>query len=113
MFSAAVNYLASLGSRFGGVDADGTRRQHIEAGMQVIAAHERDLKRQFLKGAENIRGLHLMGVTDVANGLKARTATFAVAKTGMTGAELAESFVRARSLVYFREPLCRLLEFTE
>jgi cysteine desulfurase family protein (TIGR01976 family) len=89
--AAAVNYLASLGSRFGGVDADGTRRQHIEAGMQVIAAHERDLKRQFLKGAENIRGLHLLGVTDVANGLKARTATFAVAKTGLTGAELAES----------------------
>ena len=57
--TAAVDYLAALGDRFGGITDGGslTRRDRLRAGFAAIGAHEHLLKRQFLDGVEAVPGL--------------------------------------------------------
>ncbi|CAH0375709.1 unnamed protein product [Pelagomonas calceolata] len=87
--TAAVDYLAALGDRFGGITDGGslTRRDRLRAGFAAIGAHEHLLKRQFLAGVDDIAGLCVYGVSDA---LDARAATFAVAKEGVAPAALVE-----------------------
>ena len=61
--TAAVDYLAALGDRFGGITDGGslTRRDRLRAGFAAIGAHEHLLKRQFLAGVEDIPGLSIYG----------------------------------------------------
>lgn len=94
--TAAVDYLASLGARFGGADAAAPRRERLESGMHAIRAHENDLKRRFLEGAAAMGdGLRVLGHVDITpSALDARTPTFAVARRGMSGAHLASELVR-------------------
>ena len=87
---AAVDYLAELGMRYGGADADASRRVRLEAAWRAIGAHENELKLRFLEKARRVPGLSLLGVTDTAR-LHARTATFAVRKEGVPAGELAAS----------------------
>ena len=66
--TAAVDYLASLGDRFGGLAAGGrTRRERLVAGFGAIARHEHALKRRFLAGAAQVPGLVVHGVADLAH----------------------------------------------
>eukprot|EP00929_Paragymnodinium_shiwhaense_P084549 TRINITY_DN45205_c0_g1_i1.p1 TRINITY_DN45205_c0_g1~~TRINITY_DN45205_c0_g1_i1.p1 ORF type:complete len:408 (-),score=72.65 TRINITY_DN45205_c0_g1_i1:847-1998(-) len=88
--TAAVDYIAGLGSRFGGAAETADRRARIAAGWQAISAHEDDLKRRFLTGVTSVKGLEVFGITDM-NSLQWRTPTFAVAKHGLTQAELCRS----------------------
>jgi len=116
--TAAVDYLAGLGTRFGGLDpkpnpkllslrthlppdplsADVptppsfsrllsedqvvTRRQLLDAGYAAIAFHEDKLKRRFLKGANAIPKLKVLGHADAEN-VANRTSTFAVTVDGV------------------------------
>mmetsp|Transcript_102499 Transcript_102499/g.316308 ORF Transcript_102499/g.316308 Transcript_102499/m.316308 type:complete len:760 (+) Transcript_102499:64-2343(+) len=87
---AAVDYIAGLGARFGGADAAAPRPARLEAAWRAMAAHEQDLKVRFLEGAASVRGLRMLGVRDPQRaGL--RTATFAVAKDGLSAQGLAQS----------------------
>ena len=78
---AAVDYIASIGERFGpGADpavGASTRRANLVAGMDAIRAHERGLFAQLLDGLERIPGLRVWGITDRAH-LAERTPTAAV-----------------------------------
>lgn len=50
---AAVDYIASLGTRFGDCDDDNTdKRIALSAGFDVIAEHEAALSQQFVSGLE-------------------------------------------------------------
>lgn len=88
--TAAVDYLASVGPRFGGAEVGAPRRVRLDAAWRAIVAHERELKARFLEGAAAVNGLRVLGVTDMSR-LELRTATFAVAKTGRAQAELCEA----------------------
>ena len=85
-----ADYLAGLGSRFGGADAAAPRRPRLEAAWRPVAAHENELKVRFLEGAGSVPGLQVLGVTDTSRP-DARTPTFAVAKAGLSSWALAEA----------------------
>ncbi|MBN1660300.1 MAG: cysteine desulfurase-like protein [Anaerolineae bacterium] len=67
--TAAVDYLASVGRRFGSdyaVDWAGFegRRRDLKAGLSAIRAYERDLAERLVSGLNAIRGLRIYGITD-------------------------------------------------
>ncbi len=80
--SAAVEYLASLGSPSTG---EASRRVAIRSGMEAIEIHERRLTDAFLSAALSIGGVTVYGPTmSGAN----RTPTFAVDVAGLNAAEV-------------------------
>ncbi len=80
--TAAVDYIASLS------DFQGTRRQKIERAMGMIKAYEMGISERFLRGAAEVPGLRVYGITDIEN-LDWRTPTFAVSIEGHTSEEVA------------------------
>ncbi len=91
--TACVDYVADVGRRFGpssrarsdGGGSGGSssaRRVFVEAGWDAIRAHENGLKTRFLRGAQQISGLEVYGVSDLAR-VHERTATFAVGFQGV------------------------------
>jgi cysteine desulfurase family protein (TIGR01976 family) len=81
--TAAVNYIASLGS---GAD----RRARLDSAMARIHAYEAGLAQRFLEGAPGVPGLRVFGITDIER-LDERTPTFAVSLAGRTPAAVAEA----------------------
>ena len=79
---AAVDYLADLGG--GG----GSRRERLVCGLEAIKAHEATLSEHFLRGAANVPGLRVYGITDIEM-LAQRTPTFAIELVGRAPAEVA------------------------
>ena len=108
--TAAVDYLASLGDRFGGLTADPaalSRRERLVAGFAAIATHEHALKRRFLDGAAKIDGLTVVGPADG----RARTSTFAVVKEGVDPERLTATLVDDhRVYCTYGNHYCRLWE---
>ena len=78
---AAIDYLASIGARFGSVSdsrpAESARRAQLRAGMSAIRTHEMVLFGRLLDGLEQIPGLRIWGITDRAR-FAERTPTAAV-----------------------------------
>jgi cysteine desulfurase family protein (TIGR01976 family) len=69
--TAAVDYLAAVGRRYGAAPAtEGPgpqgRRQALEAGLGAIQAYERALCRRLANGLQSIPGLQIYGITDPA-----------------------------------------------
>jgi cysteine desulfurase family protein (TIGR01976 family) len=62
--TAAVDYLASVGRRFGEPAEDASRREAIIAGMSAIRRYERALVVRLVAGLEAIRGVRIYGITD-------------------------------------------------
>ncbi len=93
---AAVEYLADVGTRFGGVGeaspatASPRRRERLVAAMEAIEAYERGLSARFLAGAAGVPGLTLHGLADPTRAGE-RTPTFAVNLAGWTPRGLAEA----------------------
>ena len=94
--TAAVDYLASVGTRFGGADEGASRRCRLESGWRAIGAHENEIKKRFLDGAaamgDAVRVLGHVGTTRDA--LEARTCTFAVSRRGLSAAQFASALVK-------------------
>jgi cysteine desulfurase family protein (TIGR01976 family) len=95
---AAIDYLASVGERFGdrlGDPFDGSaQRACLVAGMTAIRTHERALFARLLDGIEQIPGLRIWGVTDRAR-LAERTPTAAVTIAGVAPRAAAEALGRS------------------
>jgi selenocysteine lyase/cysteine desulfurase len=69
--TAAINYLADLGSEFGAPFADQYpklegRRLHLKTAMAAIRAYERPLAERLISGLMAIPGVTLYGITDPA-----------------------------------------------
>jgi cysteine desulfurase family protein (TIGR01976 family) len=79
---AAIEYLADIGGESGG------RRERLQRAMGLIKRHEMELSERFLRGAAEIRGLRVYGITDI-EALEHRTPTFAVSLEGYTPKEVA------------------------
>ena len=68
--TAAIEYLAGLGERFGEpfrAQAEGLagRRGAIRQGMLAIKAYEQTLSRALIEGLSAIKGVHIRGITDL------------------------------------------------
>jgi cysteine desulfurase family protein (TIGR01976 family) len=80
--TAAIDYIASISGD------EGTRRQRLAKAMSAIKAYEQGLSERFLRGAAEVPGLQVFGITDIEN-LENRTPTFAVRLDGYTSEEVA------------------------
>jgi cysteine desulfurase family protein (TIGR01976 family) len=62
--TAAVDYLASVGRRFGESTADASRREEIVSGMAAIRAYEGALTQRLIAGLQRISGARIYGIID-------------------------------------------------
>ncbi|MBI4672399.1 MAG: cysteine desulfurase-like protein, partial [Chloroflexi bacterium] len=80
--AAAVNYLASVGEKFGAsfvqeYPAFTGRRLHLKTGMRAIQAYEKNLFIRLFNGLREIPGLRFYGIADLARfDYRAPTAAF-------------------------------------
>ena len=96
---AAVEYLATVGDRFGGLEVGRSRRARLVAGMRAIEAYERELSARVLAGLASIPGLSVHGLADPGR-VAERTPTFAVTLAGWTPRRLAEALAAAGIYVW-------------
>ena len=64
--TAAVDYLAGVGTAVGDAPAGASRRERILAGLRAIGTYEMGLFRRLIDGLEAIPGLTMYGITDRA-----------------------------------------------
>ncbi len=91
---AAIDYLASVGSKYGApfvpqAGAYAGRRQLLKTAMLAIKAYENDLFRHLLRGLEEIKDIRIYGITELAQ-LEQRTPTVAFTLPDLTPREIAE-----------------------
>lgn len=80
--TAAINYLAELGG------PEGDRRQQIVRAMTSTKRYEMALSEHFLRGAVNVPGMRVYGITDIEN-LEHRTPTFGISLQGYSPQQVA------------------------
>jgi cysteine desulfurase family protein (TIGR01976 family) len=97
---AAVDYLASVGERFGTGSTNEAaepaltgRRAKVVAGMTAIQAWEASLAERLLRGLASIRGVRVHGIADPAR-IAERTPTIAITIEGTTPRQAAEALGR-------------------
>ena len=86
---AAVEYLADVGSRYGGAADGARRRDRVVAGMRTIRAYELDLYRYLATRLEGVNGVTILGLTADAD-MDRRTPTAAISIAGMSPRTAAE-----------------------
>jgi cysteine desulfurase family protein (TIGR01976 family) len=91
--TAAVDYLASIGHRYGG-DTAGQyagfegRRLDLKVAMATIRAYETGLCQRLLAGLQEIPGLQIYGITDMAR-MDRRVPTLSFTLEGLSPQEIA------------------------
>ena len=102
--TAAVNYFASVGQRFGGEfahefpDFEG-RQRDLKAGMAAIRAYEREECKRLVAGLQEIAGLRIYGITDPAQ-FDRRAPTVSFTLQGLTPREIARRLDEANIFVW-------------
>ena len=97
--AAAIEYIADLGSRYGGAEEGSSRRARVVAGMRAIRAYEMDLYRHLAARLEAIQGGRLYGLTAEAD-MERRTPTAAISIEGITPRAAAEALGRTGIAVW-------------
>ncbi len=102
--TAAVNYLASVGRRFGDPFADrfpgfAGRRLELKTALAAIQAYERQLCQRLVAGLLDIPGLHFYGLTDPAR-FDRRTPTVGFTLDGLAPNEIARRLDQANIFVW-------------
>jgi cysteine desulfurase family protein (TIGR01976 family) len=102
--TAAVDYLASVGRRFGGEFSSEFpgfegRRRDLKVAMVAIRAYERDLCQQFVAGLGEIPGLCIHGITDFAH-FDRRAPTVSFTMEGLMPREIARRLSQANIFVW-------------
>src|SRR5215212_4108300 len=90
---AAVEYIADLGSRYGGATAAAPRRDRVVAGMHAVREYEMDLYRHLAERLRAIDGVRLYVLTADAD-MERRTPTAAISIEGSTPRAVAEALGR-------------------
>ncbi len=91
---AAVDYFASLGDRFGGLEAGATRRARLVAGMTAIRHHEAGLHARLMDGLLSISGVRVWGMTEPARFDAEKAPTISVTLDGLTPRDAAAALGR-------------------
>jgi cysteine desulfurase family protein (TIGR01976 family) len=81
--TAAVDYIADVGSEYGGAAAGDSRRDRVLAGMRAIRAYEMGLYRHLARGLASIPGTRILGLTAEAD-TDRRTPTASITIEGVT-----------------------------
>jgi cysteine desulfurase family protein (TIGR01976 family) len=89
----ALEYLAGIGTSYGGAAAAASRRERLQAAMTAIRAYEMDLYRRLVDGLEAIPGAQLYGITDRAR-FADRTPTAALTLDGHAPRAISEALGR-------------------
>jgi selenocysteine lyase/cysteine desulfurase len=102
--TAAVDYLASVGKRYGGdylaaFPGFEGRRMDLKAGMAAIRTYEKELCRKLVAGLAGIRGLRIYGITDPAR-FHQRTPTVSFTLDGVAPWEIARRLDEANIFVW-------------
>ena len=104
---ASIDYVATLGDRYGEASASATRRERILAGWGAVDAHEHALKMRFLEGARSIANLRVFGFDDPSDAAK-REPTLAIGReldsTSASASVRAHTAVRGSSGDGFAHP---------
>jgi selenocysteine lyase/cysteine desulfurase len=103
--TAAINYLADLGSEFGAPSADqfpgfGGIRLHLKTAMTAVRAYERPLAERLIQGLQAIPGVTLYGITDPARFDRRAPPTVAFTLEGYSPRQVAERLGRAGIFVW-------------
>jgi cysteine desulfurase family protein (TIGR01976 family) len=102
--TAVVDYLASVGRRYGGefyseFPTFAGRRLDLKAGLAAIRSYENGLCRRLIAGLQEIPGLHIYGITDPDRShLRVPTVSFTM--EGLTPAEIAQRLGQANIFVW-------------
>jgi selenocysteine lyase/cysteine desulfurase len=91
---AAVEYLASIGDRFGELRPGATRRDRLVAAMGVIREHELALHGRLVEGARAIPGIRLWGITESARFAAEKVPTVSLTIDGTTPLDAARELGR-------------------
>jgi cysteine desulfurase family protein (TIGR01976 family) len=102
--TAAVDYLAGIGRRYGRAEAEersgvSERRTYLVRAMKAIKDYEEGMSLHFLQQARTVPGLHVYGITDVER-LAERAPTFAVSLEGYTARQVAAHLGRQGIFVW-------------
>jgi cysteine desulfurase family protein (TIGR01976 family) len=101
--TAAVNYLASVGRRFGGEFAESSsfkgRRRDLKAGLAAIRAYEWGQCQRLIAGLQDIPGLRIHGITD-PDRFDQRVPTVSFTLEGVTPNEVARRLDEANIFVW-------------
>ena len=104
--TAAINYLASIGERFGEPYRAGWqeacftgRRLTLKMAMSAIAAYEQELLTQLAAGLQAIPGVHIYGITDLDR-FSQRAPTIAFTKDGVTPETIAKTLSEQQIFVW-------------
>ena len=87
---AAIDHIASLGVRYGGVADLAPRRDKLAAAFDLTWKHEQLLIERLLQGLDAISGVHVYGITEPEQWHN-RVATVSLRKEGRTPQQLAEA----------------------
>jgi len=102
--TAAVNYLASVGQRFGGEFTEAFpgfegRRRDLKAGLSAIRAYEHEQCQRLVAGLQEIPGLRIYGITDPSR-FDQRVPTVSFTLEGLTPHEVARRLDEANIFVW-------------
>lgn len=101
---AAVNYLASVGEKYGGdfaalYQSFAGRRLNLKTAMSAIKQYEMDVFKHMMRGLRELPGIQLYGITDFAR-FDYRTPTIAFTHTSKSPREIAEILGRQNICVW-------------
>ncbi len=88
--TAAVEYIAGIGTAYGSAPDGASRRDRAVAGMGAIRRYEMDLFGRLMDGLDTIRGLSFYGIADRAR-FDERTPTAALRLEGLAPRAVAEA----------------------
>ncbi len=92
--AAAVEYLASIGDRFGELPPAATRRDRLVAAMRVIRDHELALHARLVDGVRAIPGLRIWGIAEPGRFAAEKVPTVSVTIDGVTPLDAARALGR-------------------
>jgi len=101
---AAVNYLASVGEKYGGdfaalYQSFAGRRLNLKTAMSTIKQYEMDVFKHMMRGLRELPGIQLYGITDFAR-FDYRTPTIAFTHASKSPREIAEILGRQNICVW-------------
>jgi cysteine desulfurase family protein (TIGR01976 family) len=95
----AIEHIAWLGERFGGVPTDAPLRERLRAGYAAAAAHETVLAKRFMAAIRQLPGITLYGIGELAE-VGERVPTFSIRVKGHSPEAVAEAFAARNIFVW-------------
>jgi cysteine desulfurase family protein (TIGR01976 family) len=97
--AAAIDYIASLGSSYGGAPLAASRRERLRAAWKVVNDYEVMLMDRLITGLRSIPQVRIYGITERSHWHQ-RVATVSIRKEGKTPEELAQKLAEHNVFVW-------------